>query len=140
MGHEIIIYRDSHVLLNDLDLWCLRFFLVVASAELVNRGSSEGSVLKKYFESWEWIGNGVITNLDLSPILEGKVHMELVYLEVLADTKMILESFGEEIPLKYLNENLINGQFTFYNRPPKVVSLTALIEKLEDLLQKPVSS
>lgn len=128
MGHEIIVYEGRHVILNDMDLWTLRHFLL---AEAEDRGLDE---LAAVLRSWEWIGPGVILNIDCleSFLVQAEGHRR-DFLQLLEGTAARIQAFGNEIPLGYLQTH-INTKMYCYTSGAPVSVWVAMIARLHNLV------
>jgi hypothetical protein len=110
MGHDFIKYEGSYEQFHDFDIWVLRHFFVRESQALETAKSSlETTELRKFFESWDWIGCGVVMNTDFSQFIAGNRTRWRLALDLLQRAGDRIAEFEGHIPLPYLEAH-INGR------------------------------
>lgn len=126
MGHEIIEYRDRFARFNDMDLWTVRHFLL---AEASSSGSYE---MAAFIQGWEWICPGVYEGIDFGQYFTGESARQQAFLKLLELARARIQSFGEVVPLDYL-ETTVNSSTSYYMRAQPISRFVEVIEKLEEL-------
>ena len=97
MGHEYITYKSEHVLLDDFDLWMLRHFLLQSSSD---------PQFVAFVNNIEWVGPGVYLGTNLYDYTEDIDVRIGILISALENSKKRLASFGDTIPLDYLENNV----------------------------------
>jgi hypothetical protein len=107
MGHDFITYEDGHELFNDFDLWILRhFFVAEARALEAAQLSKDTTELRIFFETWQWLGPGVVIGTDLSLFIARNHARWRLMLELLQRAGDRVAGFGDDVPLSYLEVNI----------------------------------
>lgn len=130
MGHEIVVYRDRHAIIPDLDFWVLRH-LVLAEAE-----ASGQSDVATFVRGWEWVGVGVYVGVDLESFFDGDASRAQRFVELLSAARRRIASLGTLVPLDDIaaNINLTGAGFT---APQPVERWVQQIEALRNLFTEP---
>lgn len=123
MGHEIVVYRDRHAIIHDMDFWAIRHFLL-AEAE-----SSHDAEFAEFVRSWDWFGPGVYGGEDFDAYFSGDQDREVAFLKLLEATRKRVESFGEFVPLEYLAAN-VNLRTEYFTQAQPVSWLVEQLAKL----------
>lgn len=117
MGHDFIKYEARCERFNDFDIWVLRHFLVKESQALETaKPSLDTTELRRFFEGWDWLCCGVVTNTDFSSYISGSQARWQLALGLLQSAGDRIAEFEEQIPLSYLQAHI--------NRP-RMVTCTA---------------
>lgn len=124
MGHEIIVYRDRHVVLGDHDLCLIRHFL------LLEAEPSDGD-LKEFVGSWQWIGPGVWVGNDWDEFFSGDPAREPSFDRLLARTAQRIQAFGPRLPLGYLQKHVNSPTFGFHADQP----VDGFVKKIDEMRQ-----
>jgi hypothetical protein len=107
MGHDFIKYEGSCEQFNDFHIWVLRHFFVKESLALETaKRSTDITELRKFFEAWDWVGTGVVTNTDFSSYIFGSRARWRLALDLLQWAGDRIAEFGEQIPLPYLEAHI----------------------------------
>jgi len=126
MGHEIIQYRNRHVIVPDFDSWALRHFL------LVEAQTSGNAHLEAFIQGWEWIGPGIYMGIDFATFFNEDASRERSFCGVLSAARKRLQSFGMFVPLEYIAENINSSNASFTEARP-VKRWVSQIDKLREL-------
>jgi len=126
MGHEIVVYRDRHAIIHDMDFWAIRHFLL-SEAE-----SSDNSDLAAFVRGWDWIGPGVYIGEDFDAYFSDDRSREQAFLKLLNAARARIESFGEVVLLDYLAAN-INLPLPYFTQRQPVSRLVQQLAKLQEL-------
>lgn len=126
MGHEYVEYKNQSVRLHDLNIWMLRHFLLEAS---------ENEQLSTFVENIEWLGPGVFTGTALHDFVkDDKAKLDVLIL-ALEKAKNLIESFGEFIPLSYLEEN-VNLKSSYFTAKQPSNEYSQSIESILNAIKK----
>jgi len=107
MGHDFIKYEGRCERFNDFDLWVLRHFFVEESQALETaKPSRDTTELRRFFESWDWVCPGVVTNTDFSHFISGNRARWRLALDLLQKAGDRIAEFEEQIPLSYLEAHI----------------------------------
>jgi len=68
--------------------------------------SLDATELRKFFEAWDWLGCGVVTNTDFSSYISGSRARWRLALDLLQGAGDRIAEFGEQIPLPYLEAHI----------------------------------
>jgi hypothetical protein len=106
MGWDHISFGQESELFKDSDLWVLRHFLVEQARLMKTTDPSQNiSMLREFFERWDWLGPGVFAGTDFSTyVMNHQARWELL-LKLLQFTGDRISEFGETIPSEYLNSH-----------------------------------
>jgi hypothetical protein len=117
MGHEILLYKGRHAIINDFDLEAVRHFLLVAS------DAAGFQDVADFVGDWKYECPGVWSGLDLDPFLHGDENLERRFCEVLDSALVRVLAFGDSIPSDYLEKhvNLSEGRTWGSGTPTKLV-------------------
>lgn len=125
MGHAIIVYRERHALIHDMDLCGIQHFLLTEAEAAGTRD------LADFVRGWEWVGNGVWIGDDFDAFFNGDARREQGFVKVLDATRARLEAFGENIPTAYFTAN----PDAFFTEAQPVRRLVEQLAKLRDLFR-----
>lgn len=108
MGWDFVTYGDRHACLQDMQLWALRRFLSDAAESLATEGpkSAPFEQAKAFFESWDWLGPGVMVGVELNGFVQGVPDRAQVLARVCDRACDRLRTFGEVVPLAYLEAHI----------------------------------
>ena len=112
MGHEIIVYRDRHLVINDLDFWAIRHFILIEAEK------SASLEIATFLRGWEWIGPGVYVGVEFDYFFNGHSQREESFAILLSAARIRIESFGEAVPLDYIEKNINLPGFRFTSAQP----------------------
>jgi hypothetical protein len=127
LGHEIIVYRDRHAMVHDMDLWAIRHFL------LVEAEASDNSEAATFVRGWDWVGPGVMTGVEFDSFLHGDAGRERAFAELLIAARARIESFGQDVPLGYIASN-INTPLAYFAAAQPVERWVRKIVELGELV------
>lgn len=136
MAHDYIDIGDSHFRCNDFHIWTLRhFFLCVLDADPPDRLGTDSATqleLKSFIESWRWLGPGVIMEADFNVFANTPARMRVLK-SLFERTHDFLDSFGDAIPLSYLEIN-VNSELAYYTAPQSTEKFRSILASLIDLV------
>jgi hypothetical protein len=136
MGHDLIIYFGNHESFYDWDLWALRhFFLAEAKAINSNLSDDDTRAAVSFFDRWSWEGPGVVTGISFEDYADTPARLEILRC-VLQGASNRIESFGETIPLSYLQANCPEDLIR-YTEPQPTRYFREQIDRMFDLLNRP---
>lgn len=134
MGHEILVYRDKHAIIHDMDLWMIRHFLVVEAEETDKPG------LASFVAGWNRIGPGVFLGMDFDDYLRGEQDKVEGFVTLIQDTRQRIKLFGLVIPLDYLEAN-VNLALLKFLSDQSTDRLIRQLTKIQDLfIEQPRSN
>jgi len=122
MGHHLFIHHQKSLPIRDPDVALVKHFLI-KGAKRINDES-----LRKAIAKWEYQGTGVWIGVDVTVLVDRD--------GVFAAAIDIAESFGETIPLNYLNEH-VGFAGLLWLKEQSTSHVTALIRSLEEHLRAP---
>ena len=120
MGHDFIEYKGQNIRLNDFNIWMLRHFLLCVSND---------KQLSTFVENIEWLGPGIFTGTEFHKFVEGDSSKLVVLISTLKDAREIIKSFGEFIPLEYLEQN-VNVKTSYFTADQPVGEYVQNIESI----------
>jgi hypothetical protein len=126
MGHEIVVHRDRHAIINDMDFWALRHFLLEVAESI---GPDE---LATFVRGWDWIGPGVYLGVDFDNFFDSNPEREQEFLALLSAVVRRLQAFGTHVPLAYLQRH-INLALAYYTAEQPVEQFLKEIEGIRAL-------
>ena len=127
MGHEIVVYRDRQVIIHDMIFWTVRHFLL-AEAE-----TSRDSDLAAFIRGWDRIGPGVYRGVDFDAYFNGDSAREHAFLKLLDNSRARIQSFGELVPMEYLDAQ-VNTKTDYFTQEVAVDRLVKELLRLSELL------
>ena len=141
MGHDYIDFEDRHVQLNDFDIWVLRHIFLHVSTESGHEDLQTDITtlytLRDFLESWKWYGPGTFEGTDLGLFVGSDSSRIMVLRALLKKSANYVNSFGQVIPLDYLQKyvNTDNAYFT-ESQPTKkfldaISKITSILEEEE---------
>ena len=143
MAHTIQLYRDRISVFDDIDLLIIMSMIIETIKDPNNHNIY--ACLEESAADWEWVieayGPGII-ELGLDQNLREQT-MRDAFLSVLRDVKTKLESFGEWVPLEFINGLVMFALFARHDSgdPRIVISqaqpasvLLKVVRDLEELI------
>lgn len=104
MGHSFIEYKNQIVRLHDFNVWVIRHFLL---------GASNDKEFSEFVENIEWVGPGVFLGTKLHEFVKDDKSRLAVLVSALEGAMDLIKSFGEFVPLSYLEKN-INQELSYF--------------------------
>src|SRR5262245_6029083 len=137
MASTIQLYRDRINVFNDIDLLILMSMIIDTIRDTKNHHIY--ACLEESAADWEWViegyGPGII-QLGLDQHLREQ-EMRDAFLSVLRDVNTKLESFGEWVPLEFINGLVMFALFARHPGPRIVISqaqpASVLLKVVRDL-------
>jgi hypothetical protein len=142
MAHTIQLYRDRISVFDDIDLLIIMSMIIETIKDPNNHNIY--ACLEESAADWEWVieayGPGII---ELG--LDQKIREQTVrdaFLSVLRDVKTKLESFGEWVPLEFLNGLVMFSLLALPSEDPRIVislaqpacDLLKVVREIEELI------
>ena len=125
MGHDFIEYKEQNVRLHDFNIWMLRHFLIRASHD-------EDFI--KFIENIEWLGPGVFSGTELYEYVGNNKNRLKILLSSLNEAKKLIKSFGDYIPLEYLEKN-VNLKSSYFTTKQPVAEYVQNIESIIEAIE-----
>jgi hypothetical protein len=133
MGWITISNKDKHELFKDFDVWTLRWFLMV-EVQCMNLTNPDVRALADFIGNWLWLGPGVIIGTDYDSYEQGSPSRKKLMLDLLERTVNRIRSFGDVIPLSYLDEH-INDKYAYYTQDKDTERFISVAQRLFSFLQ-----
>ena len=127
MGHEIVVFRDRHLVVHDGDLWGIRHFLV---AEAIASAQPE---IATFVSNWNWIGPGVYLGIDLDGFIAVSPSRQQQIVDLLEATKRRIAAFRTHVALTYLEVH-VNSATSFHVVPQPIEAWISVIDKFVTLI------
>jgi hypothetical protein len=120
VGHHLLTHEGKSLAIPDFDLSLVRHFLIRAAILLDKR------ILKQQVEEWEYQGPGTWTNIDEATLVGES--------ELFDVAKEVVRSLGNDVPVKYLNQEvtLPGGSWT---ASQSTVDIIARLESIKRHLE-----
>jgi hypothetical protein len=131
MGRSIPLYREGVRVFDDINLLMILSMII----ETIKEHENIYACLVESAADWEWVikayGPGTI-GLGLKQKLREQA-VRAAFLSVLRDVKTKLESFGEWVPLEFLNGLVMFSLLALPSEDPRIV--ISLAQPASDLLK-----
>ncbi|HTE42069.1 MAG TPA: hypothetical protein VK629_14685 [Steroidobacteraceae bacterium] len=135
MTQVIVVYKTNSIKTTDLDLWCVRHFLVLGAERLMQEGKNyEYVLIREFIMGWQWSAPGIVGDTNLTSVVGGKIEAERALKDVFTAAKEILKTMGSEIGLSYLRENEINTAVGAFDKAPDTKAFIEIIDELRNLV------
>jgi len=138
VGHDVIIYFGNSASFNDWDLWTLRhFFLNEAKRVDAERRSADTRAAVSFFEQWTWEGPGVVSGTHFEDYADTPERVAVLQ-KIMQGSAATLLSFGQTIPVSYLNANCAHrGVGAMFTHPMSTQHYCDEIGRMVTLLYQP---
>ena len=136
MGHDYLDIADGHLRLNDFHIKVLgHLFAHCASTATADEfGTDEVTLsdLQSFFDNWHCLGPGVFTGTNFNSFATSAERFTVLH-RLFEFTLEYIETFGDEIPLEYLDCHVNTPSMHFTTAQPTETYRTAVLS-LQELI------